>query len=54
MIEGGSFDGLRLRPHVVGASELRAILTRGQRPARATGKAAARGPRQTPSRAKAA
>ena len=54
MIEDGSFDGLRLRPHVVGASELRAILARAQQPARLAGTAAAKRSRQSPTRAKAA
>ena len=44
MIKHGSFEGLRLRPHVVGAPELRAILGRAQ-PVR---------PRQTAPRARAA
>jgi len=55
MIQDGSFDGLKLRPQVIAAGELRAILARTQKPRRPQhGTAAAPRARQTASRAKAA
>lgn len=53
MIEGGSFAGLTLRPHAVGADELRAILSAMPRPTRPHGPAGAPRHNRAPARAKA-
>ncbi len=54
MIEDGSFAGLKLRPHVVGARELRIILTPQPQPTRPRSSTGSQRPRQAPARAKAA
>ena len=54
MIEDGSFEGLTLRPHAVGARELRAILSARPQPTRPRGNTGAARQKRTASRAKAA